>query len=104
MGQSVKYDESFKKNAVGLVESGQSAVRVAADLGIPVASLYQWMSRYRQHPARHKDPLNSHHRNGSKSRDERLSELESLRKENELLRMERDILKKAVGIFSLPPR
>ncbi len=27
-------------------------------------------------------------------------ELEALRKENELLKMERDILKKAVGIFS----
>jgi hypothetical protein len=30
--------------------------------------------------------------------------LERLRSENALLRMERDILKKAVGIFSLPPR
>lgn len=94
MGQSVKYDESFKKNAVALVESGQASARVAEDLGIPVASLYQWVSRYRQRPAQHKGQ-----RAGSES-----SELESLRKENALLRMERDILKKAVGIFSLPPR
>jgi transposase len=94
MGKSVQYDESFKRNAVSLVDSGQAAVRVAEDLGVPVTSLYQWVSRYRQRPAKVR----------ASNQSASTSELDALRRENELLRMERDILKKAVGIFSRPPR
>lgn len=89
-----RYDEAFKQNAVRLVESGQSAAAVARDLGLHVETLYQWVKRYRQTPAKSSVGHSS----------TRSSELEALRKENELLKMERDILKKAVGIFSLPPR
>ena len=93
MSKKAHYDEGFKKNAVGLVESGQKAAVVARDLGLHVETLYQWVKRYRQTPVK-----------ASRGSEIVTSELESLRKENELLRMERDILKKAVGIFSRPPR
>jgi transposase len=89
-----RHDEAFKRNAVDLVASGQPAARVARDLGLHVETLYQWVKRYRALPA--KASVGSSGTAGS--------ELEALRKENELLRMERDILKKAVGIFSRPPR
>jgi len=92
MSKYSKYDESFKKNAVELVESGQKAAHVARDLGLHVETLYQWVQRYRQ-------PVPK-----SSAAPKGVSELETLRKENELLRLERDILKKAVGIFSRPPR
>jgi transposase len=94
MSKYTKYDEAFKKNAVGLVASGQKASVVARDLGLHVETLYQWVRKY--HPAKAEAPAAS---NGSAAK-----ELEALRKENELLKMERDILKKAVGIFSRPPR
>jgi len=93
MSKYTKYDEGFKKNAVSLVESGQKTGHVARDLGLHVETLYQWVKRYRQTPPK-----------ANRASETGASELESLRKENELLRMERDILKKAVGIFSRPPR
>ena len=93
MNTKAKYDEGFKKNAVGLVESGQKAAAGARDLGLHVETLNQWIKRYRQTPAK-----------AGRASESSTSELESLRKENELLRIERDILKKAVGIFSRPPR
>ncbi|MEO6940824.1 MAG: transposase [Candidatus Kapaibacterium sp.] len=91
MSNRSKYDESFKKNAVGLVESGRKASEVARDLGLHVETLYQWVKQYRQPPVASQSVADS-------------KELEALRKENALLRMERDILKKAVGIFSLPSK
>ena len=48
MGNHSKYDVGFKQNAVGLVESGQTAAQVARDLGVPVERLYQWVKQYRQ--------------------------------------------------------
>jgi transposase len=93
MGKQSKYDEAFQKNAVGLVLGGRKASVVARDLGLRVELLYQWVKRYR--PVVVSSP-------GSAGNAEQ--ELERLRSENALLRMERDILKKAVGIFSLPPR
>ncbi len=89
-----KYDEQFKQNAVGLVASGQQASQVAYDLGLHVETLYQWIRKYRQ-PSE---------RSAASSGRVVSTELEALRKENDLLKMERDILKKAVGIFSRPPR
>jgi transposase len=40
----------------------------------------------------------------STSSPDRAAEIARLRRENDRLRMERDILKKAVAIFSEPPR
>jgi len=94
MGKHSKYDESFQKNAVGLVASGQKASQVARDLGIHAETLYQWVRKYRKPEERAASPVGS----------SLTKELDALRKENELLKMERDILKKAVGIFSRPPR
>lgn len=100
MAKYKKYDEAFKQNAIGLVLSGHKASQVARDLGLNPETLYQWVRKHRDEseistmvaPAR-----------GQSSAAER-AENERLRKELELVKMERDILKKAVGIFSRPPR
>lgn len=101
MGTYSKYDESFKRNAVNLVLSGQKAAQVARDLGLHVETLYQWVKKYR--PASASAPARTGASTASMSGAASI-ELEALRKENELLKMERDILKKAVGIFSRPPK
>lgn len=93
MGKQSRYDEAFQQNAVGLVLDGRKASEVARDLGLRVELLYQWVKRHR--PA-------SVSTQGFGGNGEQ--ELKRLRSENALLRMERDILKKAVGIFSLPPK
>lgn len=84
-----KYDEAFKRNAVSLVESGQTAAQVARDLGLHANQLYEWCRRYRNRP--------SDHGNASSNQ----SEVERLRAERDQLRIELDILKKAIAIFSV---
>lgn len=47
---SNKYSAGFKEQAVKLVLAGESATKVARDLGINVNSLYTWKSWYTEHP------------------------------------------------------
>ncbi len=84
-----QYDKEFKVSAVKMVtEGGQKAAEVARSLGVNANSLYGWIKRYSN--------------NGEKAFPGKghLSELSALRKQLREVEMERDILKKAVGIFS----
>lgn len=87
------YDKEFKLNAVKLyLESGRSYRQIGDELGVPEATLAGWVSDYK------KDGANSFPGKGhQKPADE---ELTQLRKELAIAREERDILKKALGIFS----
>jgi transposase len=88
----VKYDESFKQNAVSLVEAGTPASQVARDLGISAHLVYAWRREYGTKPSSH----------GNSSENQ--GEVQQLRKQLERAEAELDILKKAVGIFSRPTR
>lgn len=88
------YTQEFRDEAVRVtVTSGKSVAQVARDLGIKVATLHEWRrhARYEHHL-----PV----------ADNETSEqqLKRLQKENELLRQERDILKKAIAYFAQPPQ
>jgi transposase len=87
------YDTEFKRDAVKLViEGGRRATEVAKGLGINENVLYRWIKQYRE------DPKNSFPGKGFlKPEDEGLRKL---KKELQDVKEERDILKKAVGIFS----
>jgi transposase len=83
----------FKEEAVRLSERTDLTVRqVAADLGIPEKLLHRWRSESR---ASRKNGTRFAPGHG-RARDE---ELEQLRKENQQLRLERDVLKKAMAFF-----
>lgn len=87
------YDRQFKLEALRLWQStGKSAAEVEADLGITSGMLYQWQ---RQYKAKGSAAFPGH---GQLPEGD--DELQRLRRENEILRQERDILKKAVAIFS----
>jgi transposase len=88
------YTDEFKRDAVRLVtEHGHSRKRVARDLGVSVVSLRDWIHAFAPPGPTVSDTLPE------------AEQLRQLRRENEQLRMERDILKKAVGIFSqMPPK
>jgi transposase len=87
-----KYDEQFKRDAVALVAStGKSISEAASNLGIRYDILSRWIREMKS------DSPKIFPGNGN-IRDE---ELARLRKENAELKMERDILKKAVAIFSV---
>ena len=92
-----KYDKEFKIQAVKLLlESGKTTKEVAEDLGICEGNLRRWRKEYKE------DAENAFPGMGKlKPEDE---ELRKLRKENADLRQERDILKKALAIFSKPQR
>lgn len=106
MANKSKYDDAFKQNAVGLVISGHKASQVARDLGLNPETLYQWVRKHRE--STEKTPFSGERVTVTGRLQAEPSvearELAALRKELELVKMERDILKKAVGIFSLPPR
>ena len=77
-----KYDAQFKEEALKQIENGQSVSSVAQALGISEALLYQWRKR------------------GTPPQPGNSSEVEVLRKQVKQLETERDILKKALTIFS----
>lgn len=107
MANKGKYDEAFKQNAVGLVMSGHKASQVARDLGLNPETLYQWVRKHRESTEKipfHGERLTAPKSGAQAEPSAEARELAALRKELELVKMERDILKKAVGIFSLPPR
>ena len=87
------YDNEFKLNAVKLYLSrGGSYSQVSKELGIPSATLVGW--------------VHSHRKNGTKAFPGKghlhpeNAELVKLQRELARTREERDILKKALGIFS----
>ncbi|MCB1180913.1 MAG: transposase [Chlamydiia bacterium] len=50
MKKQRKYDREFKLNAVKLYrESGKSLGKVSQDLGIPLATLAQWVRQFKEH-------------------------------------------------------
>lgn len=91
------FSREFKVEAVKLVtEAGHKHTQVASDLGVHPNTIYKWVREYAQRPqeafAGKGHPLNE------------AEALRQLQRENERLRMERDILKKAVAIFSKNPQ
>ena len=85
-----RFTPEFKEEAVRLViKQGLTVKQAAADLGIGKSSLDKWLQRYRE---RQKDP--------NILSEGELAELKRLRKENRLLKMERDLLKKTAVYFA----
>lgn len=84
-----RFSDEFKAEAVRLVlEQGLTPAQAAKDLGIGESTLGKWLS------AKRVDVQPE-----SLSESEK-AELKRLRRENSVLRMERDILKKATAFFS----
>ncbi len=84
------YPAEFKAEAVKLARSGGKPVsEVARDLGVSYESLRHWVKQ---------SEIDSGEREGLRT-DER-EELVRLRRENLVLRQEREILKKAAAFFA----
>ena len=73
------FTQEFRDEAVGLAQtSGRSRREIASDLGIGLSTLRNWIDR----------------------QEDRAAELKRLRRENEVLRQEREILKRATAFFA----
>ena len=92
-----QYTKEFKIEAVRLiVEEGRPISEVARELGIGENLLHQWKKKYEEGKI---DPFPGQSRLSPED-----EELRRLRRENKRLRMEHEILKKAVAIFSEEPQ
>jgi len=92
-----KYDKQFKEEAVRLVtEGGRQVTEVARSLGIHENMLHTWKRKYLE------DPSGSFPGKGHLKPQE--EELRSLQRENAALKEDREILKKALAIFSKHPK
>ena len=88
-----KYDRHFKIEAVRLVtEDGRKATEVARNFGIHVNLIYLWKKQLAEDPQEAFPGLGN-----LKSSD---AELRKLQRELADVKEERDILKKALAIFS----
>ena len=93
---SRKYDKEFKCNAVKLVlEKKLTCIQVSRDLGIGLSSLQRWLREVEKHGSSNAFP-------GSGNLRVEDEERRQFKREIEVLRRERDILKKALAIFSSP--
>ena len=92
-----QYTKEFKIEAVRLkVEEGRPIFEVARELGTAQSLLHRWKKKSEEGKI---DPFPGQGRLSPED-----EELRRLRRENKRLRMERDILKKAVAIFSEEPQ
>lgn len=88
-----RYDAEFKESAVALVLKGRSVTEVARDLGCSTWSLGRWVQLHENgHKQAQPQTL------AAESSEQR--EMRRLRQENDYLRRQRDILKKALSIVS----
>jgi transposase len=86
-----KYSDEFKRDVLAMAAEGSRRVaQLERDLGITAGLVYKWQQRYRVQA----DSLQP-----SEERAEQ-AELRRLRRELEVVRQERDILKKAIQVFS----
>jgi transposase len=89
-----KYDREFKQKAVELSFARGNAKEIAEELDIRPELLYRWRREYQKYHN------NSFPGQGKPKMTDLEREVARLKKELRDARMERDILKKAVSIFS----
>ena len=94
-----KYDPDFKRDALALLEtSGRPVAEIAENLGVKPDLLYRWR---RENDRKDMAAFPGHGKEALTSTEQRIRDLEKKLKDAE---MERDILKKAVAIFSRTPK
>ena len=88
-----RYDKQFKLDALRMIQdSDRSIAEIARELGIHPNILYRWRDQFLS------DPEHSFPGKGKLKPEE--EELRRLRRELDIVKEERDILKKALAVFS----
>ena len=87
-----RFTKEFEAEAVRLVRtSGRTKQEIADDLGVGVSTLTRWLAHSRDRQMETPEPR--------PQGEDVAVELKRLQRENEILRQERDILKKATAFF-----
>jgi transposase len=89
MGNGNRPTPEFRREAVRLaLTSGRTRREIAEDLGIGLSTLTRWLGQERDVREPSEVPVDLH------------AELKRLRRENAVLKQDRDILKKAAAFFA----
>jgi len=88
----VTYEKEFKDQAI-LMAADVGPTKAANDLGIPVNTLYGWISRAKHHGAR------AHVGSGHKRHSTEIDEVSKLNKRIKELERANEILKEALSFF-----
>lgn len=87
-----QFTPEFRREMVRLLEeSGRPVREVTEEFDLPKNALWRWRQKYGRAEAAALPPSEA-------------EELRRLRRENEILRQERDFLKKATAYFAQPPQ
>jgi len=98
-----EFSPEFKREAVALLESsGRPLMPVATEVGISPSMLRTWRAVVRGGTARSRATVSTI--SPMPSPADQASEITRLRRELDRMRLERDVLKKAIGIFAEVPR
>lgn len=99
-----EFSPEFKREAVALRESsGRPLMQVATEVGISPSMLRNWRAAVRGGSARTR-AASSPGLSPLPSPADQASEITRLKRELDRTRTERDVLKKAIGIFAEVPR
>ena len=92
MTKQRRFTKDFENEAFRLaLTSGRTQREIAEDLGVGLSTLVRWIGRSRDRAAEG---------TGGPAETDTAAELKRLRRENEILRQERDILKRATAFFA----
>ena len=92
-----KYSKEFKDSTVQLIiNNNESVAQIAKDLDVHPKTLYAWVTAYKKE---HNMPIRNLEKSNTLKESES-EELKRLRRENKILKQERDILKKATAYFA----
>jgi transposase len=92
------YSKEFKQKAVELSNLRGNVQEIARELGINAEFIYRWRKEFSSNPGL------AFGGNGKKQLTDEQKEVAKLKRELADVKMERDILKKAVSIFSVSDR
>jgi len=88
------FDKEFKATIVDLLNSGHTIKSICSDYDLKAATVYRWKKEFKTDTGAFKDETTLAYEN----------EIRFLKKQLKDAQMERDILKKAVSIFSVRDR
>lgn len=89
------YDKAFKEEALRLLSEGRKVSQLSAELGISASYLYRWKKEAEEY-----DSSIRFSGQGNERLTEDQRRIKELEKELADAKMEQEILKKAIGIFS----
>jgi transposase len=96
------FTDEFKREAVSLLaSSGRPLTQIATELGIQPSMLRGWRSSANGQP---KAGLAEQGHRPAAAPSADILEIRRLRRDLKRVQIERDILKKAIGIFTAPPK